>query len=129
MRWWISKPWSVTARTLDSAAFLPLNFYLALSLHNFFYIFQDRSFCFSLPPYLSTIAPHLSPVNSASISIFTHLSPPHLAWAWSDRPPGSHPRLLASTARLSFPPLMYSPSSFVFDTEKSSVFFHNKIYF
>ena len=49
MRWWSYKPQSVTAQTLYSAAFLQLHFYPALLPHNFFYLFLDHLFCFSLP--------------------------------------------------------------------------------
>ena len=76
MRWWSSKNHSVTVQTLDSAAFLQLHFYLALPPHNLFYLFIDRSFRFSLPPYLSPISPHISPVDAASLSLCTRFSPP-----------------------------------------------------
>ena len=50
----------MNAKSLDSAAY-KLHFYLALLPKQFFYLFLDRSFSFSLPPYISPIALHLSP--------------------------------------------------------------------
>ena len=78
MRWWSSKPQSVTAQTLDSAAFFTITLLSSHPPHNFFYLFLDRSFRFSLPPELSPIDPHLSSVDAASLSICTRLSSPIL---------------------------------------------------
>ena len=91
--------------------FLRLNFYISHLPHNFFYLFLDRSFHFSLPPDLSPISLHISPVYAASHSLCTRFSPPHLAWEWSDRPHGQQPLLPASISRLRFPPLMCNPRS------------------
>ena len=76
MRSWISKPQSVTSRTLYAAAFLRLQFYPSLQSNNFFYLFMGRSFRFYLPLDLSPIAPHIKPVEAASLSLCTCLSPP-----------------------------------------------------
>ena len=111
MRWWGSKPQSVTAQTLDSAAFLRLRFYLALPPHNFFYIFSGFFIPFLPPP---GPIPYLPPYFTRRRRFYLYLQPlppPRLARARSDRPPGWRPILPASTARLHFPPLMGSPRS------------------
>ena len=104
MRWWGSKAQSVTARIIDSAAFLRLHFYLALLLHNFLYLFLYCSFRFSLTPDLPPMALHILPVDDASLYLFATVSPPHLARVRSDRPPGRRPRLTSSTTCLRFTP-------------------------
>ena len=111
MRWWGSKPHSVTAKSPDSAAFFMITLLSGPSVPPFLYLFLDSSFRFYLLPGLSPIALHLSPVDAASHSLFTRFSPPHLSWVRSDRPPGRRPCLPASTTRLRFTLLLGIPSS------------------
>ena len=91
--------------------FSQFRFYLSLPPHNFFYIFLDRSFHFSLPP---GPIPHRYQyfTRRRRLSLSLHqLLPPHLVRARSDRPPGRRPHLPASTSCLLFSPLMGSPRS------------------
>ena len=53
---------------------------------------------------------HLSPVEAASLSLFTRFYPPsHLDWSWSNRLPGWLPHPPAATARLRVPPMPGGP--------------------
>ena len=111
MRWWSSKPQSVTAQTLDSAAFLLLHFYLALLTHNFLFLFLESFIPFLFPPVpIPYRLPSFTRRRRLSLSLHP-LLPPQLARARSDRLPGRRPRLPVSTARLRFPPLLGIPKS------------------
>ena len=74
------------------------------------------SFISFLPPSRPILyhPPYFTRRRLFAISLHPLISP-HLAWAPSDRPHGRPPppRLPASTARLSFPPLLGSPRSCV----------------
>ena len=68
---------------------------------------------FLLSPSLRTfpLLPTLFYLYTPLLSLFAPVSPSHIAWARSDRPPGQSPHLPASTARMRFPPLLGSPRS------------------
>ena len=57
--------------------------------------------------------PHISPVNTASLSLCARFSPLHIAQSRSDHPPGRRPRPLAATACVRFPSLLGGPKEFL----------------
>ena len=75
MRWWGSKPQSVTDRTLESTAFLRLHFYLVLPTHNFLYRFLDCSFRF-LSPRTYPLSPSIFHLLTTLLSLFAPAYPP-----------------------------------------------------
>ena len=80
-------------------------------VRNVFWIFVSPS----LRSYL-LLTPHLTPVDSASLYLYTFFSPPQLGQERIDRPPGRRPRLPASIACLRFPPMPVEPRSFLHQT-------------
>ena len=100
MRWWGSKPQSMTAQSLYSAVYLRKHFYSSPSAPPFLLPFLDHPFRLSLPPELSPIAPHNLPVYTAYFYLCARFFPPlSLSRSRSDRPTGRHSCLLSVTAR------------------------------
>ena len=111
MRLWSSKPQSVTARTLDSAAFKIITLLSIPSTPQFLLSFPGLFISFLHPPRpITYLRPSFTRRYRFSLSLYLLLSP-HLDMEQSDHPPGWRPFLPASTACLRFPPLLRIPRS------------------
>ena len=99
MRWWGSKPQSVTAQYLDSVAYLLLHIYSSPSALQFLIPFLDHPFRFSLPPGpIPYLPPFFTCRRCSSLSLHSLLppsiSPRHGATVHLDSAPARRPPLI-----------------------------------
>ena len=103
----VFQPRTVTAPDLGYVA----NITTILSLP--LYLFHPCSGSLFTPPSgsISYYSPIFIRLHHFSLSFYLLPSPPHLAWARNDRPPGRLPHPPASTSRLRFPHMTGGPRS------------------
>ena len=113
MKWWGSKPQSVTVKSLDSDAYI-LHLYSSPSSPHFLLPFSGLLIPFIYPsgpiPYRP---PYFTRQRRFSISLHPLLPPTSLVRSWSDCPPGRRSCPPSATACLRFPPLTGVPKEFL----------------